>query len=228
MERILVIEDNWAVSEVIRLYLAKASFEVECVADGQRALERLKEHWDLVILDLMLPGVSGEEICQGIRKESDLPVIMLTAKSTCEDRIAGLVMGADDYIVKPFNPEELVARVHSVLRRSAPKREQREEIIKVPGLILNYTQRRVSAGAQVIDMTPKEFELLWYLAANRNLILTREQIFKRIWPYDDPPNTLRRVDVHINGIRDKLQQAVPGSSYIKTVRGIGYRFEVRS
>jgi len=225
MRRILVVEDNWAVCEVIRLYLTRAGFEVHCVGDGPSALKMLEEPWDLVLLDLMLPGIPGEEICRRIRSKSDLPVIMLTAKTAYEDRIKGLAMGADDYIIKPFNPQEVVARVQSVLRRATPKSPP-EEVIRLPGLTLNYTQRKVSTERGVIPMTPKEFELLWYLAMNRNQVISRRQIFQRLWPFEDPDEGLRRVDVHIKSIRDKLQEALPGCDYIKTVRGIGYRFEV--
>ena len=227
--RILLVEDEKAIRDAVTAYLERENYWVTAVGDGQEALEEFsKHHFDLVILDLMLPRVPGERVCRAIRDNSDVPIIMLTAKGEVEDRIIGLELGADDYIIKPFDSKELVARVRAVLRRFQPKQAavvSDEKCATYPDLIVNLTNYSVTYMGKQVDMPPKELELLYFLASSPNQVFTREQLLDHIWGYEYIGDT-RTVDVHIKRLREKIKDHPNWS--ISTVWGIGYKFEVKS
>src|SRR6186997_2658544 len=202
------------------MYLKNAGYGVRTVATGGDALaEAESQRPDLVVLDLMLPDIDGVEICRRIRQRSDLPVLMLTARDEDVDKIIGLEVGADDYLTKPFNPRELVARVKSILRRAAPERKRPESReIKHGDLVVNSGSREVHVGEEEIQLAPKEFDLLWELLDHRGLVLTRDQLLERVWGYTFAGDT-RTVDVHVRQLRRKLGEASP----IVTVWGVGYK-----
>ncbi|WP_081410924.1 response regulator transcription factor [Desulfotruncus alcoholivorax] len=231
-KKILVVDDERKIRELVRLYLEKEGFEVGEAADGQSALDLYKdEEWDLIVLDLMMPGIDGWAVCKEVRKNSNMPIIMLTARDDEMDRILGLELGADDYVAKPFSPRELVARVKAVLRRTkmAPLPEQPDgaHIIQLPGLSINPELRLVLVDGRAVNLTPKEYELLYRLARSPRRTFTREELLETIWGYDYMGDT-RTVDTHVNRLRDKLLKASGNkSSYISTVWGVGYRFEVK-
>ena len=223
---ILVIEDEPSIREVVTLYLRRAGYEVNSVGDGQTALELLssQEH-DLVVLDLMLPNVDGLEITRWLRERGDTPIIMLTARREEWDRIAGVEMGADDYVVKPFSPQELVSRVRAVLRRTGGSASERPEpILRFGDLNINPQTRLVEVKGQDRSLTAKEFDLLWTMASHPRQVFSRDQLLDAVWgfsAYIDPST----VTVHIRRLREKIE-ADPGEPvHIKTVWGVGYRFE---
>ncbi|MDN5347859.1 MAG: two-component system, OmpR family, response regulator ResD [Clostridia bacterium] len=223
---ILVVDDEKDVREIVTLYLRKEGFQVETAADGEEALIKVKEtRPQLIVLDLMLPKKDGWEVCREIRKELATPIIMLTARSEELDRILGLELGADDYVSKPFSPKELMARIKAVLRRTGGtgNRSKTGEVINYPGLTIDYRSRRVKVESRDIDLAPKEFELLWFLARHPRQLFTREQLLENIWGYDYLGDT-RTVDTHIRRLREKLGQ--PAGRYLVTVWGVGYKFEV--
>lgn len=231
-QKILIVDDDSNIAELISLYLTKECFETQMVGDGEEALKVFREfHPDLILLDLMLPGIDGYEVCREIRKTSHTPIIMLSAKGEVFDKVLGLELGADDYIIKPFDSKELVARVKAVLRRyksspettSAPIPPQ-SEYVEYPDLIINLTNYSVTYQGKNIDMPPKELELLYFLASSPNQVFTREQLLDNIWGYEYLGDT-RTVDVHIKRIREKLSDH-PGWA-LSTVWGIGYKFETR-
>ena len=229
--RILVIDDEQKIREVVRMYLEKEGFFVGEAADGQEALELVNRgQWDFIILDLMMPGIDGWSVCKEIRKFSAVPIIMLTARDAEIDRILGLELGADDYVVKPFSPRELVARVKAVLRRgkaiAAPVQVAKSGVLKFPGLSVDPDSRLVLINEQPVNLTPKEYELLLHLAKSPNRIYTREELLVSVWGYDYFGDA-RTVDTHINRLRDKLQKASGTTSYITTAWGVGYKFEVK-
>jgi len=217
---ILVVDDDREIRTLLRDFLEKNGFAATAVADGQetrRALARAR--FDLIVLDLMLPRESGLAICRELRQTSDVPIIMLTALGEEVDRVVGLEVGADDYLTKPFNPRELVARVKSVLRRSAPERRRDvEEELRHGDLVINAGRREVKVGEEEIQLAPKEFDLLWELLDHRGLVLTRDQLLERVWGYTFAGDT-RTVDVHVRQLRRKLGEASP----IVTVWGVGYK-----
>ncbi len=226
--KILVIDDEENVCELITMYFEKAGYEVTCTSDGTNALETIRtQKPDLVILDLMLPGVDGLDVCKEIRKSSNVPLIMLSARVDEVDRVLGLEIGADDYVTKPFSPRELLARVKAVLRRAAyvPSPDE-QQVLNLPGLSISKISREVIIGDKSVDLTPKEFDLLWYLAANRNRVFTREQLLEQVWAYQDFYGDERTVDQHIKRLRRKIE--VEGSPCrIATIWGVGYKFEIR-
>ncbi len=227
MAKILVVEDEAGVSELVTMYLKKEGFEVAQVFDGEEALQKLrKQSFDLVILDIMLPGKDGFEICREVRKFSKVPIIMLTARDEEIDRVVGLEIGADDYIPKPFSPREMVARVKAVLRRvSGPEGTQKRtpKVLNFPGFSINLDAREVKVGNNKLELTPKEFELLAFLAQNPHRVFNREELLERVWGYDFAGDS-RTVDAHVKRIRKKFSEAgFPAP--IKTVWGVGYRFE---
>ncbi len=225
--RILVVEDDPNVAELLRLYLDKAGYEVSLAGDGLEALRLFRgQKPDLVILDIMLPLLDGWEVCREIRRESDTPVIMLTARGTGGEKVLGFELGADDYVVKPFDPQELVARVRAVLRRTRPE-SQRERIVRYPGLDVDLGQYRVEVDGRAVDMTPKELELLHFLASHPNQVFSREQLLNRVWGYDYLGDS-RTVDVHIKRLRKKLEGDDHHPWRIATVWGVGYKFEVET
>lgn len=229
-QRILIVDDDTNISELISLYLIKECFETTTVEDGEAALEAFKSFRpDLILLDLMLPGMDGYQVCREIRKDSNIPIIMLSAKGEVFDKVLGLELGADDYIIKPFDSKELVARVKAVLRRysaaPAPVSDTSVgEIAEYKNLIINLTNYSVTYNGSNVDMPPKEIELLYFLAKSPNQVFTREQLLDHIWGYEYIGDT-RTVDVHIKRIREKINDCDEWA--LSTVWGIGYKFETR-
>ena len=226
--RVLVVDDEESVRELIQLYLTKEGFEVVSAREGREALRlNAERHPDLIILDLMLPGLDGWEVCRQLRGISRVPIIMLTARSEEVDRIVGLELGADDYVVKPFSPRELVARVKAVLRRGAAAPEE-HEVLSFPGLRIDRVQHRLEVEGQEVRLTPTEFRLLWTLASQPGRVFSRAELLDRIWGYDSESDA-RTVDVHIKRLRQKSGGSGNGkrSFAITTVWGLGYKFETR-
>lgn len=219
--RILVVEDEEKIAEIVRAYLEKDGFRVTVAETGQKAISVLKDGFDLIILDLMLPDISGEDICQTIRMDSDLPIIMLTAKSEEEDRIKGLSIGADDYVVKPFSPRELVARVKALLRRT--KGSKKTICFSKGNFIIDSSRFEVKKDGSLVVLTPTEFKLLHCLAERPGQIFTRLQLVNVILGYDFEGYD-RTIDAHIKNIRHKIEDNPRNPSYIKTVYGVGYKF----
>ncbi|HLS89688.1 MAG TPA: response regulator transcription factor [Limnochordia bacterium] len=225
-KRILVVDDEPSIVELIRVNLEDGGYDVGVAADGDEALERFsQEVWDLVILDLMLPGVDGIEVCRRIRKESQVPIIMLTAKADEIDRVLGLEMGADDYVTKPFSPRELLARVRAILRR-VPDTVVTGELIQYGRLRLNLEKRTVEIDGDRVQLTPREFDLLHLLARYPGRIFQRDYLLEQLWEYEYTGGT-RTVDVHIRRLRQKLEHHPQYAEAIETVHGIGYRLRER-
>ncbi|MDI6878336.1 MULTISPECIES: response regulator transcription factor [Desulfosporosinus] len=222
--RILVADDDERIREIVRLYLEAEGYEIEESENGNRALEKVRNGaFDLVILDLMMPGLDGWTVCKILRKETQIPIIMLTAKGEENDRVLGFDLGADDYVVKPFSPRELSARVKAVLRRLEGE-QTKEHLITYPGFTINQITREVIVEGTEAKLTTKEFDLLLVLAKNPNRIFTRDQLLNTVWEYDYCGDS-RTVDTHINRLRSKFESQVGFSDFIQTVRGVGYRFE---
>lgn len=232
-KRILIVDDDENIAELISLYLVKECFDTEIAANGEEALEKFKSYEpNLILLDIMLPGIDGYDVCREIRKDSNVPIIMLSAKGEVFDKVLGLKIGADDYMVKPFDSNELVARVQAILRRTTPWEDpvsevlaaEPEECVKYPGIMVNLSGYSVIYNGTMIEMPPKELELLYFLASRPNQVFTREQLLDKIWGYDYIGDT-RTVDVHVKRIREKVKDGKNWS--IATVWGIGYKFEVK-
>jgi len=223
--KVLVIDDDVNICEVIRLYMEKECFQVLSVYNGRKAIEEFSQFApNIVILDIMLPGADGWQVCREIRKVSNIPIIMLTAKGETFDKVLGLELGADDYIVKPFEPKELVARVKAVLRRYERRELDTEEVV-FPNLVINKSTYTVKINGKDMELPPKELELLFFLASNPNKVFTREQLLEHVWGFDFYGDS-RTVDVHIKRLREKLN--APNASWqLKTVWGVGYKFEVK-
>jgi DNA-binding response OmpR family regulator len=217
---ILVVEDETSIASFVAAYLKNAGYSVRTALNAQTALvEIANEMPSLIVLDLNLPDGDGVELCRRIRKSSDVPILMLTARNEDVDKIIGLEVGADDYMTKPFNPRELVARVKSVLRRTAPERRRTESAeLRHGDLVINAGKREVYVGDEEVRLAPKEFDLLWELLDHRGIVLTRDQLLERVWGYTFAGDT-RTVDVHVRQIRRKLGDASP----IVTVWGVGYK-----
>ena len=217
---ILVVEDEGSIASFVSLYLKNAGYGVRTAATGSEALSQVAAQMPgLIVLDLMLPDIDGIEVCRRIRKSSDVPILMLTARDEDVDKIIGLEVGADDYLTKPFNPRELVARVKSILRRASPERRQVEsKQLRHGQLMVDAGRREVRVGEEEIQLAPKEFDLLWELLDHRGLVLTRDQLLERVWGYTFAGDT-RTVDVHVRQLRRKLGDASP----IVTVWGVGYK-----
>lgn len=236
MRKVLIVDDDPNISELLRLYFEKDGFSVANCLDGDQAYPTfLETDPDIVILDLMLPGRDGYDVLRDIRKSSGTPVIMLTARGDTLDKVVGLELGADDYVQKPFEPKELLARVKAVLRRfeaaSDPERKEREveepvvDRVEYPGLLVDKSRYAVLVNNVEIDMPPKELELLFFLATHPNRVYTREQLLENVWGYDFYGES-RTVDVHVKRIREKIEQPGAHDAYqIKTVWGVGYKFE---
>ena len=228
-KKILLIEDEVKLARFVELELKYEGYDITVIHDGREGLEAfLNGDFDMILLDLMLPGMDGYKVCTEIRKISDIPVIMLTAKGETFDKVLGLELGADDYIVKPFDSKELVARVKAVLRRyeqKPAKKEEKNKKLVFSNLEINISNYTVQYNGEYVDFPPKEFELLHYLAEHPNQVFTREQLLDRIWGYEYIGDT-RTVDVHIKRIREKLNKQEENWS-IKTVWGVGYKFEVK-
>ena len=229
MSKILVIEDEEAIADLEKDYLELSGFEVEIEERGDTGLTKaLKEDFDLIILDLMLPGVDGFEICKKIREEKDIPVIMVSAKKDDIDKIRGLGLGADDYMTKPFSPSELVARVKAHLaryERLVRSGIQENEIIEIRGIKIDKAARRVWVNGEEKAFTSKEFDLLTFLAQNPNHVFTKEELFSKIWDMESIGD-IATVTVHIKKIREKIEFNTAKPQYIETIWGVGYRFKV--
>ena len=217
---ILVVEDESSIASFVALYLKNAGYSVKSAATGAEALAiAAAQEPALIVLDLMLPDIDGIEVCKRIRQTSDVPILMLTARDEDIDKIIGLEVGADDYLTKPFNPRELVARIKSILRRATPERRERDnEVIEHGDLHIDAGRREAKIGDREIQLAPKEFDLLWELLDHRGLVLTRDQLLERVWGYTFAGDT-RTVDVHVRQLRRKLEDASP----IVTVWGFGYK-----
>jgi two-component system alkaline phosphatase synthesis response regulator PhoP len=218
-QTILVVEDEASIASFIALYLRNAGYSVRTAGTGAEGVRELDPKVELVVLDLNLPDIDGIELCRRIRQGSDVPILMLTARDEDVDKIIGLEVGADDYMTKPFNPRELVARIKSILRRaSVEQRAVESEQIRHGDLLIDAGRREVHVGDQEIQLAPKEFDLLWELLDHRGLVLTRDQLLERVWGYTFAGDT-RTVDVHVRQLRRKLGDASP----IVTVWGVGYK-----
>jgi DNA-binding response OmpR family regulator len=217
---ILVVEDESSIASFVSLYLKNAGYLVKTAATGADALaEAASVSPTLIVLDLMLPDIDGIEVCKRLRQHSDVPILMLTARDEDVDKIIGLEVGADDYLTKPFNPRELVARIKSILRRSSPERRELEtEVITHGDLRVDAGRREATVNGEEVQLAPKEFDLLWELLDHRGLVLTRDQLLERVWGYTFAGDT-RTVDVHVRQVRRKLGDASP----IVTVWGVGYK-----
>lgn len=229
-QKILIVDDDNNIAELISLYLTKECYDTKIVNDGEQALIAF-EHYkpNMLLLDLMLPGIDGYQVCREIRAKSDVPIIMLSAKGEVFDKVLGLELGADDYILKPFDSKELVARVKAVLRRFQPAKPEAYasvdiKCVEYPGLIVNLSNYSVTYDGQQIDMPPKELELLYFLASSPNQVFTREQLLDNIWGYEYVGDT-RTVDVRVKRLREKIKDKPTWR--IATVWGIGYKFEVK-
>ena len=230
-QKILIVDDDENIANLISLYLTKECYETRIEHDGQSALDAFKEYApNLILLDIMLPGLDGYEVCREIRRESKVPIIMLSAKTEVFDKVLGLELGADDYIIKPFDSKELVARVKAVLRRytEAPapvEKKPDEKRVEYKDLIINLSNYEVIYKGKPVEMTPREIELLYFLASSPNQVFTREQLLDHIWGYEYAGDTTT-VDVHIKRIREKIADTDQWS--IGTVWSVGYRFEVHN
>lgn len=230
-QKILIVDDDENIAELISLYLAKECFDTKIVGDGESALEMIKTYQpNIMLLDIMLPGIDGYEVLREVRKSSNLPIIMLSAKGEVFDKVLGLELGADDYIMKPFDSKEMVARVKAVLRRFQPTIQAANtpedtlpvEQVTYPDLTINLTDYSVHYKGEVVEMPPKELELFYFLASHPNQVFTREQLLDHIWSYDYIGDT-RTVDVHIKRLREKFKDHPTWK--LTTVWGIGYKFE---
>lgn len=221
---VLLVDDDAKIVELVSLYLKRDGYRVLTACDGTTALKLAREaHPDLIVLDLMLPGITGLDVCRTLREESKVPIIMLTARTTEQDRLIGLDSGADDYVTKPFSPRELAARVRAVLRRTTDEREQGPVEIRQGDLVMNLLTREVSVGGRPVRLTPIEFELLAVLAREPNRVFSRAQLIEKAIGYDFEGFD-RTIDVHILNLRRKIEPDPRHSRYIKTVYGAGYRF----
>ena len=228
-KRILIVEDEESIADLERDYLELSGFQVEVANDGETGLNKaMKEEFDLIILDLMLPGVDGFEICREVRSQKNTPIIMVSAKKDDIDKIRGLGLGADDYMTKPFSPSELVARVKAHLsryERLIGSGSPENEIIEIRGLKIDKTARRVWVNGEEKNFTTKEFDLLTFLAQNPNHVYTKEELFREIWDMDSIGD-IATVTVHIKKIREKIEFNTAKPQYIETIWGVGYRFKV--
>lgn len=229
-QKILIVDDDNNIAELISLYLIKECYETMIVNDGEAVFPALKTFEpNLILLDLMLPGMDGYQVCREVRMKNQIPIIMLSAKGEVFDKVLGLELGADDYMEKPFDSKELVARVKAVLRRyksiPEPKKISAEKCVQYTDLSINLTNYSVIYKGNVIDMPPKELELLYFLASSPNHVFTREQLLNQIWGYEYMGDT-RTVDVHIKRVREKIKDHANWK--ITTIWGIGYKFEVRN
>ena len=226
--KILIVDDDTNICELLRLYMEKEDFEVALATDGEAALKAFEAFEpDLMLLDIMLPRLDGWQVVREIRKRSQCPVIMLTAKGEVFDRVLGLDLGADDYVVKPFEAKEVVARVHAVLRRSGIQSVQKAENKEVSydGLTINLTNYELKVNGNRVDTPPKEMELIYHLASNPNRVFTRDQLLDEVWGFEYYGDS-RTVDVHVKRLREKLE-GVSDQWSLKTVWGVGYKFEVK-
>ena len=229
MSKILIIEDEEAIADLEKDYLELSGFEVKICNTGDEGLQTaLREEFDLIVLDLMLPGLDGFEVCKKVREEKNIPIIMVSAKKDDIDKIRGLGLGADDYITKPFSPSELIARVKAHLaryKRLTSSGTQENDVIEIRGLKIDKTARRVYINGVEKNFTTKEFDLLTFLASNPNHVYSKEELFKEIWEMESVGD-IATVTVHIKKIREKIEESTSKPQYIETIWGVGYRFKV--
>ena len=224
--KIMVVDDDPNIRELVRLYLEKEGFEATCAERGDEAVKMFRATPpNLMLLDVMLPGMDGWQVCREVRKISNIPIIMLTAKDETFDKVLGLELGADDYIVKPFDMKELVARIKAVIRRFQAADAPEKELV-FPGLTINISQYTVTYMGKPLEMPPREIELLYFLASHPGMVFTREQLLEQVWGYDYFGDS-RTVDVHVKRLREKLSGGEELGWQIKTVWGVGYKFEVK-
>ncbi|MFY9198767.1 MAG: response regulator transcription factor [Acutalibacteraceae bacterium] len=225
-EKILVVDDDINICELLRLYLEKEGYTVVIANDGDAAVTTFHEQKpDLVVLDIMLPKLDGWQVCREIRKTSDKPIIMVTAKGETFDKVLGLELGADDYVVKPFDAKEIIARIKAVLRRTSSVTEVESRQVEFDGLSINLTNYELKVRGEQISTPPKELELIYHLASNPNRVFTRDQLLDEVWGFDYYGDS-RTVDVHVKRLREKLE-GVSQSWELKTVWGVGYKFEIK-
>lgn len=226
--KILIVDDDTNICELLRLYIAKEGFEASIANDGETALKMFDSvSPDLILLDIMLPGLDGWQVCRELRKRSSVPIIMLTAKGEVFDKVLGLELGADDYVVKPFETKEVVARINAVLRRSGRggSRQDDSKEVSYENLTINLTNYELRVKGRQVDTPPKEMELIYHLASNPNRVFTRDQLLDEVWGFDYYGDS-RTVDVHVKRLREKLE-GVSDKWTLKTVWGVGYKFEVK-
>ena len=225
--KIMVVDDDPNIRELVRLYLEKEGFEVTCAERGDEAVKMFRATPpNLMLLDVMLPGMDGWQVCREVRKISNIPIIMLTAKDETFDKVLGLELGADDYITKPFDTKELVARVKAVLRRTQGPEEEKTDVLSFPGLTVSLSQYECHYEGHQVEMPPKELEVLYFLASHVNQVFTREQLLEQVWGFDFFGDS-RTVDVHIKRLREKLPDSEQYGWQIRTVWSVGYKFEVK-
>ena len=227
MGKVLVVDDDKNICELLRLYLVKEGFQVVLAGDGEEALARFSaENPDIILLDVMMPRLDGWQVCREIRKKSECPIIMITAKGETFDKVLGLELGADDYVVKPFETKEIVARIKAVLRRTGKSAAENDiKEVSYDKLVVNMTKYELKVDGKVVDTPPKELELLYHLASNPNRVYTRDQLLDEVWGFEYYGD-YRTVDVHVKRLREKLE-GVSDKWTLKTVWGVGYKFEVK-
>ena len=227
MGKVLVADDDKNICELLRLYLVKEGFQVVLAGDGEEALARFSvENPDIILLDVMMPRLDGWQVCREIRKKSECPIIMITAKGETFDKVLGLELGADDYVVKPFETKEIVARIKAVLRRTGKSAAENDiKEVSYDKLVVNMTKYELKVDGKVVDTPPKELELLYHLASNPNRVYTRDQLLDEVWGFEYYGDS-RTVDVHVKRLREKLE-GVSDKWTLKTVWGVGYKFEVK-
>lgn len=224
--KILIVDDDQNICELLRLYIEKEGFETVLANDGEQALKLLEfEAPNLILLDIMLPKLDGWQVCREIRKNSKVPIIMLTAKGETFDKVLGLELGADDYISKPFDTKEVIARIKAVLRRTTSEDDSSVKMVRFDKLVINLTNYELIVDGVQIDTPPKELELIFHLASNPNRVYTRDQLLDEVWGFDYYGDS-RTVDVHVKRLREKLE-GVSDMWSLKTVWGVGYKFEVK-
>ena len=226
MEKILIVDDDKNICELLKLYIEKDGFSTVLAYDGINAVKlATNENPDLILLDVMLPGLDGWQVCREIRKTSQVPIILVTAKGEVFDKVLGLELGADDYVTKPFDTKEIVARIKAVLRRTAKEKDSNIQLVTFDKLSINLTNYELIVNGQAIDTPPKELELIYHLAKNPNRVFTRDQLLDEVWGFDYYGDS-RTVDVHVKRLREKLD-GVKTNWELKTVWGVGYKFEVK-
>lgn len=224
--KVLIVDDDTNICELLRLYLEKEGYSTVIANDGEEAIEAFKNNSpDIILLDVMLPKLDGWQVCREIRKTSQVPIIMLTAKGETFDKVFGLELGADDYVTKPFESKEVVARIKAVMRRGVKAPENTDKVVKYDKLVINLTNYELWVDGKQIDTPPKELELIYHLASNPNRVFTRDQLLDEVWSFDYYGDS-RTVDVHVKRLREKLE-GVSDKWSLKTVWGVGYKFEVR-
>lgn len=224
--KVLIVDDDTNICELLRLYLEKEGYSTVIANDGEEAVEAFKNNSpDIILLDVMLPKLDGWQVCREIRKTSQVPIIMLTAKGETFDKVFGLELGADDYVTKPFESKEVVARIKAVMRRGVKTPENTDKVVKYDKLVINLTNYELWVDGKQINTPPKELELIYHLASNPNRVFTRDQLLDEVWSFDYYGDS-RTVDVHVKRLREKLE-GVSDKWSLKTVWGVGYKFEVR-